>query len=154
MILLHSLGRKTSLRGIEAVFIENGKDAFLPYFVKSSRIKNDTEIYLTLEDVVSREAALKMIQKEVWMEEKDFKKLASASAPITLLGYHLINKEEDIGEIVEIIEQPHQVLCKILYKGKEVLIPLHEQTLEKIAHKNRKVFVSLPDGLLEMYAGS
>ncbi len=153
MILLHSLGKRTSLRGIDAVFIENGKDAFLPYFVKSSRIKSEREIYLTLEDITSREAALKMIQKEVWMEEKDFKKLASGSAPITLLGYHLINKQEDIGEIEEIIEQPHQVLCKILYRGKEVLIPLHEQTLQKVEHKSRKVFVSLPYGLLEMYTG-
>ena len=76
---------------------------------------------------------------------------ASALAPISLLGFILINEEEDLGEILEIIEQPHQVLCKILLNGKEALIPIHEEFLDKIDKKNRKVYVTLPDGLLEIY---
>ena len=51
MILLHSLGKKTSLKSIEALFIEERKTSFLPYFVQSSRIKSEKEIYLKLEDV-------------------------------------------------------------------------------------------------------
>ena len=153
-ILLHSLGKKTSLKGIEAIFIEERKTSFLLCFVQSSRIKSDREIYLKLEDVNSREAALKIVQKEVWMEEKDFKKFAAQSAPISLLGYHLIHNNEDIGEIDEIIEQPHQVLCKIMFGEKEILIPLHEQTLQSVDNKNKKVFVDLPDGLLEIYRNS
>ncbi|HTN05812.1 ribosome maturation factor RimM [Agriterribacter sp.] len=153
-ILLHSLGKKTSLKGIEAIFMEDRKTSFLPYFVQSARIKSEKEIYLKLEDIASREEALKIVQKEVWMEEKDFKQFAARSAPIALLGYHLIHKGEDIGVIAEIIEQPHQVLCKILLEGKEVLIPLHEQTLQSVDNKNKKVFVDLPDGLLEIYKSS
>jgi len=34
---------------------------------------------------------------------------------------------------------------------KEVLIPIHEASLQKIDKKNKKVFVSLPHGLLEVY---
>ncbi len=154
MILLHSLGKKTSLKSIEAIFIEERKTSFLPYFVQSSRIKNEKEIYLKLEDVHSREAALKIVQKEIWLEERDFKKFAAKSAPISLLGYHLIYNNEDIGEIDEIIEQSHQVLCKIMFGKKEILIPLHEHTLQRVDNKNRKVFVDLPDGLLEIYRSS
>ncbi|HEX5026271.1 MAG TPA: ribosome maturation factor RimM [Agriterribacter sp.] len=151
MILLHSLGKKTSIKGIRAVFLEDQKSSFLPYFVQASRIKNEREIYLTLEDIHSREAALKLIQKEVWMEENDFEKFSAKTAPISLLGYHLIDKGEDIGEIDEVIEQPHQVLCKMMLDGKEILIPLHQETLLKVDKKNKKVFVDLPDGLLELY---
>ncbi|HRP57226.1 ribosome maturation factor RimM [Agriterribacter sp.] len=154
MILLHGLGKKTSLKGIAAIFIEEHKTSFLPYFVQSSRIKNEKEVYFKLEDVNSREAALKIVQKEIWMEEKDFKKFAARSAPISLLGYHLIHNSEDIGEINEVIEQPHQVLCKIMFGEKEILIPLHAQTLQRVDNKNRKVFVDLPDGLLEIYRNS
>jgi len=63
----------------------------------------------------------------------------------------MINEGEDLGEILEVIEQPHQILCTIMLKGKEALIPLHEESLEKLDTKNRKVYVSLPDGLLEIY---
>ena len=63
----------------------------------------------------------------------------------------MINEGEDLGEILEVIEQPHQILCTIMLNGKEALIPLHEESLEKMDTKNRKVFVCLPDGLLEIY---
>lgn len=151
MILLHSLGKKTAIKGIRAIFLEDHKSSFLPYFVQASRMKNEKEIYVALEDIHSREAALKLIQKEVWMEEKDFEKFTAKTAPISLLGYYLIDKDEDIGEIDEVIEQPHQVLCKIIVEGKEILIPLHQETLLKVDNKNKKVFVDLPDGLLELY---
>ncbi len=151
IILEHSLGKKTSLRGVEAIFLEEGKDSFLPYFLTGAKIKSESEIYLKLEGVDSREAARKLVGKEVWIPEAAFKKFAAKSAPISLLGFHIINEGQDIGEILEVIEQPHQILCKIMIHEKEALIPLHDDTLLKLDNKNRKIFVSLPDGLLDLY---
>lgn len=151
VILQHSLGKKTSLKGIEAIFIEDRKDSFLPYFVLLTKIKNDEEIYLRLEEINTRETALKLIRKEIWMKEEDFKQYASTSASISLLGFQMIDKGVNLGKIEEIIDQPHQILCKIWQGANEILIPLHEQTLEKIDRKNRTVYVNLPDGLLDIY---
>ena len=86
-----------------------------------------------------------------WLEEADFKKFAAKSAPASLLGYTIINNKEPLGEILELIEQPHQLLCRLEIKGKEVLIPLHEESLQKVNHKKKEVLVDLPDGLLEIY---
>ncbi|MEO5783106.1 MAG: ribosome maturation factor RimM [Ginsengibacter sp.] len=151
IILQHSLGKKTSLKGLETLFIEEKKDSFIPYFIESAKIKSETETYIKFEGIETKETAHKLIQKEIWLLENDFKKFADKSAPISLLGFTMINEEEDLGEIVEIIEQPHQVLCKILLDGKEALIPIHEEFLDKIDKKGRKVYVTLPDGLLEVY---
>lgn len=151
LVLKHSLGKKTSLKGLEAIFIEEKKDSFLPYFISSAKIKSDTEVLLTVEGFASREVSKKLIQKEVWLLEDDFKKFAGKSAPISLLGLMMVNEDEEIGEILEVIEQPHQVLCRIIYNNKEALIPVHEEFLDKVDLKNRKVYVTLPDGLLEIY---
>ena len=151
LVLQHSLGKKTSLKGLQAIFIEEKKDSFIPYFIESTRIKNDKETFVKLEGLDTKETANKLTQKEIWLLEDDFKKFAHKSAPISLLGFILINEEEELGEVLEVIEQPHQVLCKILLNGKEALIPIHEEFLEQIDKKNRKVFVTLPDGLLEIY---
>ena len=137
IILQHSLGKKTSLKGLETLFIEEKKDSFIPYFIESTKIKSETETYVKFEDFESKEAAHKLIQKEIWLLENDFKKFADKSAPISLLGFTLINEDEDLGEILEIIEQPHQVLCKIQYKGNEALIPIHQESLKKIDQKKR-----------------
>jgi len=56
-----------------------------------------------------------------------------------------------LGKILEVIEQPHQVLCRIDLNGKEALIPLHEETIVKIDKKKSQVVVELPEGLLEIY---
>jgi 16S rRNA processing protein RimM len=151
LILQHELGKKTSLKGLQAIFIEEKKKSFLPWFIESVKIKSDNEIFLTLEGISNREAALKITQKEVWLPEADFKKFASKSAPASLLGYSIIENDKELGSILEVIEQPHQMLCRIEINSKEVLIPLHEGTLQKIDHKKRQVIVALPDGLLEIY---
>src|SRR5215475_13616815 len=81
LILKHTLGKKTSLKGLTAIFIEDKRDSFLPWFIQSARIKNEEEIYLKLETIDAREAAIKLAQKEVWLPETDFKKFTAKSAP-------------------------------------------------------------------------
>ena len=151
LILEHGLGKKTSLKGLENIFIEERKDSFLPYFIESAKIKNDKEVYLKLEGISAKEAAKGLVKKEVWLTGNDFKKYAANAAPISLLGFMVIHENEELGEVCEVIEQPHQVLCKIMLKGKEALIPVHEDSLQKIDKKSRKLFVNLPEGLLDIY---
>lgn len=151
LILQHSLGKKTSLKGLETIFIEEKKDSFLPYFIKTSKIKNDDETLISLEGIPSKEAARFLVKKEVWLSENDFKKFVASAAPISFLGFTVVNDKRELGEVIEVIEQPHQLLLVILIDGKEVLIPVHEDSLEKVDKKNRKLYVALPDGLLEIY---
>lgn len=151
VILKHALGRKTILKGIEAIFVEVNKGSYLPYFVESSKARDHEETYVKLEGIDTRESAGRLTTKNVWLLDEDFRKLAGKSAPISLLGYQLLSNEGDLGPIEEVIEQPHQVLLRISLDGKEALIPLHAETLDKIDHKKKEVHVTLPDGLLDIY---
>ncbi|NCI47482.1 ribosome maturation factor RimM [Sediminibacterium soli] len=151
VILKHALGKKTVLKGVEALFIEEQKGQYLPYFVETSRARDQEETYVKLEGVDTKEAANRLSSRRAWLPEEDFRKLAGKSSPISLIGYQLVTEEEDLGPILEVIEQPHQVLLRIDLAGKEAYIPLHEETLEKIDHKNGKIHVVLPDGLLDIY---
>ena len=151
LIVVHHLGKKTSLKGLSAIFLEQAENEMLPFFIESSKIKSDTEIYLKLEGIGSKESAKRVTQKDVWLTEEDFNKYASKSSAISLLGYHMIQDGNDLGEILEVIEQGHQVLCRIDLEGKEALIPLHEQTLDRIDKKKKQVHVVLPEGLLDIF---
>ena len=153
LILKHELGKKTSLKGLQALFIEEKKNSFLPYFIEATKIKSETIIYIKLDGINTREAAMKYAQKQVWLSEADFKKYVAKSAPVSLLGYTIINNNEPLGEILELIEQPHQLLARLEINGKEVLIPLTENIINKIDKKKREVLVTLPEGLLEIYLG-
>src|SRR5687767_10403917 len=151
LILKHHLGKKTALKGLKTIFIEKQKDELLPYFIEAVKIKTNDELYIKLEGINTKESARTLVQKQVWLLEEEFHQYAGKSAPISLLGYHIINEDIDLGEILEVIEQPHQLLCRISLEGKEALIPVHQDTLQKIDKKTRQVRVELPEGLLDIF---
>lgn len=153
LILRHSLGKKTALKGVQALFVEEGKDRFLPWFLDTVRIKSDEELLVQLQDVDSREKALRLTQKDVWLAEADFQQHSGKSAPISLLNYTIVEDGRTLGTILEVIEQPHQVLCRIQVEGKDALIPLNESTIRSIDRKKKQVHVELPEGLLAIYLG-
>jgi len=151
LILQHVLGKKTQFPNITVVFIEEIKGSYLPYFLEKAQAKSHDESILQLETIITREAAQRLCTRPVWLLEADFRKLAGKTAPISLLGYSVIQEGENLGEVKEVIEQPHQVLLTILWQGKEAYIPLHSETLQSVDHSRREVKVVLPDGLLDIY---
>jgi 16S rRNA processing protein RimM len=151
LILQHSLGKKTTLKDLEAIFIEQPKDNFIPHFIEKTSIKSDTETYIKLEGIDNKEVARKLTPKDVWLQEEDFNKHKATAAPIALLGYDMIDGTTNLGPIIEVMEMPHQILCTIMYNGNEALIPIHEANLIKMDNKNKKVYVEVPEGLLEIY---
>ena len=154
LLLQHELGKKTSLKDLKTIFIEDRKNSFLPWFVESTRIKSKEAVFIKLDGINTREAAINLAQKEAWVTDADIKKFAAKSSPISLLGYEIITHQKTLGKIAEVIEQSHQLLCKIEINKREVLIPLNEGTLKKIDHRKREVIVDLPEGLLEIYLES
>lgn len=151
LVLVHHLGKKTALKGLDVIFVESRKDEFLPYFIEETSIKNESEIYIKLEGVNTREAAMTLVQKAVWLTEDRFHEFAGKSSAISLLGFHIVDQGKDLGEILEVIEQPHQILCRIDWKGKEALIPVNEAFLKKVDARKKQVHMELPEGLLEIF---
>lgn len=154
LLLKHSLGKRSSLKDVTAIFVEERKDSFLPYFVQKAKAKDAEHIYLKLEGIDSREAARAYLQKGIYLQEADFQAEASSNAPLSLLGFIAQDKEHGVlGTVDEIIEMPHQLLARVTYKEKEMLLPLNEQTMLKVDRKGKILHLELPDGLLDIYLG-
>jgi len=151
MIVMHHLGKKIAVSKINVIFLEQKKDELLPYFIENISKKGDSELLLKLEGIDSKEAATKFIRREVWLNAEEIQAHTHKSNPIGWVGYSILDQGKDLGPILEVIEQPHQILCRVEIENKEVLIPINEETLEKVDHKNKLVLLRLPNGLLEVY---
>jgi 16S rRNA processing protein RimM len=152
VILKHSLGKRTFLKGVEVLFLEERKDSFIPYFLEKAKPKDHENVYVKLEGVNTPEAARKILQRGVYLSDVDFKAQTASSAPLSLLGFNVQDAHEGaLGVIEEIIELPMQVLAKITLDGKEVLLPINDQTLQKVDKKEQTVHLDLPEGLLDIY---
>lgn len=152
VILEHALGKLVSFKGVGALFIENTKNSFIPYFLASATAKTDTLTYIQFEGFSTRESTQLIMSRKVWIPKSDFQKLVEKNAPLALLGYMIQEAGVPLGVIQEVIEQPHQLLVTILYKGQETYIPLHAESLKGVDHVKKLVMVELPDGLLDLYS--
>lgn len=151
LVLTHSLGAKSILKGVETLFIETGKDQFLPYFIREVTMRNADELLVLLEDIDTKEKARLLTPKTVWLSESDFKAQRNSGTAISLLGYVLFDKKSQLGVIEEVIEQPHQLLCVVRINGQEAMIPVHAHNLINVDAKKQRVEVEVPEGLLDVY---
>ncbi|UYQ93355.1 ribosome maturation factor RimM [Chitinophaga horti] len=152
VVVKHSLGKRTSLKGVEVLFLEERKDSFIPYFMERAKPKDHEHVYVKLEGVSTPEQARKLLQRGIYLAETDFKQQAASSAPLSLLGFQVQDKHEgSLGVVEEVIEMPMQVLIKVTLDGKEMLLPINDQTLQKVDKKQQTVHLDLPEGLLDIY---
>lgn len=151
MVVHHHLGANPDFAKIEVFFVEETTNRFIPYFIVDLKVRSEEELVVSFEGIDSPEKARKYVKKKIWLQANDAKRIASKSAPISLLGFSVVEKKKTLGKVLEVIEQPLQILLRIEIDEKEVLIPIIESTLVKIDHKAEKIHVDLPEGLLDIY---
>lgn len=154
IVMVHELGKKTALKGLRSLYLPERNGSLLPWFLEFAEAKSERELLIKLEGIDSKESAKPLLQKEVWLSGEDFHRFAARKAPASLLGYMVLEGDNVLGPVLELIEQPHQLLCRLEIREKEVLIPLHEASLEGIDHRKKQIRVILPEGLLDLYLHS
>lgn len=151
LVLTHKLG-DSSWKKIGVLFTEESPGNFLPHFVTSAVYKKEGELYIRLEGTDTREQALALVPKNVYLRKEDFRKLADPASPLAWLGFSVHDSQYGaLGAVTEVIEAPSQILIKVRYQQKDILIPVNDQTLQKIDRKKQILYTRLPDGLLEIY---
>ena len=140
----------------EVIFIEMGGKP-VPYFLES--IREGNAILLKLEEVDSKEAAIKLSSKAINLRSSDILEEHERTLEPTenhlqfqkYVGFSIQSTEKDlIGVIEEIQEFPQQEMALVMYEGREVLIPLHESLIDRVDEQQKVVWVHLPEGLLNL----
>ncbi len=68
-----------------------------------------------------------------------------------LIGYKVVSEDIEIGKIKEIIENPGQLLLKVVTgRGESVLVPFHEDLVVQIDPQEKNITMLLPEGLTEI----
>ncbi len=151
LLWIHDLIQKKALSTIKVIFIELSPDNTVPFFIDTIENKDATSSYVKTEEVNSRDAALKLVGKKVWLKDLDFQKILPKNSPAHWIGYKVYDKEKYIGIVNYITEMPHQILLAVEWNEKEVLLPVHEASLKIIDQTKKEIFLVLPDGLLDIY---
>lgn len=151
LVMTHVAGDSRWLKKGHALMVEMQKGSLIPYFVDACRAVSDTEYNLNIEDIDKVENAKKLVGKQVFVEEELLAGYAKES-PLLWIGFSVTDVNTGLlGEMVDVMQTPNQWLGKIIYNGKEVLIPLLHQFIKDIQVKKKRLIMELPEGLLEVY---
>ncbi len=152
VVLFHSIGKSSGLKSLKHVFIELKRESYIPFFVEQLRVDNDQELLLKLEEVDTMEAAKTISGKQVYLSTAQYEKLKPKDANINFVGFEvwdaIVGK---LGMVENLFETPGQLLATIVYKGREVIVPLNEQTIKSIDIPTKTLKLALPEGLLDVY---
>ncbi len=153
LVMTHIVGNSKWLKKEQPLHIEMQKGSFIPYFVSQVKVNNEKEFLINLEQIDKVDSAKKLVTKHVYVDEQVLSDYA-AQSPLLWIGFQVIdNHYGDIGAIDDVVQTGKQWLARIIYKEKEVLIPLIEQTIERLDLKKKTLFTVLPEGLIEVYMG-
>lgn len=145
--LILKSGREFYFEEVTAVFVEvSGSKA--PYFVKDFR-ENNNGLIVLLEEFDTVEKARSLIGKKVFIDEQF---LAEEEETYNWLEFELVDeKHGSLGKITEVNDKGPQILVSVLYKDKEIMLPLAEELIDEINEETKKIHYRAPEGLIDMY---
>ena len=127
----------------------------IPYFVEKIRV--GSAIIVKIEDISSKEKALKLASKELFLltdkliPESEKTLIVEGLEYEPYVGYQLEDATLGVvGPIKRVEEFPQQEMAIVLYQEKEVMIPLNEHFIIEIDEAGKVVKVDLPEGLLDI----
>lgn len=168
---LHELGYFTKLHGykgeltayldteflhdyedLEAIFVES-KGQIVPYIVELLETKTNKTVKVKLEGVDDEATAKSLVKSKIFIRKEDISETDESRIELkNLVGYLAIDEVEgELGRVKQIMELAGNPQLEIEYKGKMILLPLHEDFILEIDHDNKIVRVSAPEGLIDLF---
>lgn len=126
----------------------------LPYFIEE--IKGNTDFILRLDGVTTKEDAVLLAGKSIFLRPDDIEDLDERDLPIIeqykyLIGFELWDNDlGQIGQITDLQEMPFQIMALVNYQNQTVLVPVNQQLILKIDKENKTLTMDLPAGILEL----
>jgi 16S rRNA processing protein RimM len=138
-------------RKLESVLIQQDNN-LVPFFIAKIKISGQKAI-LRLEESTTIESAQSLKGSALFLPLTALPVLTDYQFYFhEIIGF--IVQDENLGEIgpvLTVYDAGPQDLLAIEHKGKEILLPINDETVRK-ADKNKKlIFVNIPDGLLDIY---
>lgn len=142
------------IQKMEWVFIEiDGLP--VPFFIEEYEEKTTDTFILTLEDIVTEENALELVENKVFINKKDIRP-NTISENIDhlsqIIGYTVIDTVRgEIGILKDILDIEMNPLLKIVNKKKEILLPIQTEFITAVDPKNKVISVTTPKGLIDLF---
>jgi 16S rRNA processing protein RimM len=125
----------------------------IPFFLISVELRPKNQAVLLFEDTFSAQDAEIYEGKELFLPLSLLPKLEGNKFYYhEVVGFAVIdNKHGNIGHLKSIVDLPRQSLLQVLFKKKEILVPLTDEILLKVDRDKKELLIDAPEGLIDIY---
>ena len=167
MIELVHIGHSPKTRGIDGSFKIQVEDAYLedlhkakalfisldgskvPFILTS--VDEQRSLVVKVEEINNPEAAQPLLGNEIFLHIDDVSEKELSDKKHALQGYTVLDQNENtIGTIAELMEFPDQLLAKITFNNKDILVPIHTDLIIAQNDTDQKLQLTIADGLLNL----
>ncbi|MEZ4906978.1 MAG: hypothetical protein R2771_04910 [Saprospiraceae bacterium] len=133
---------------IKAIFIEfNGN--IVPFFIETLEL-DDSLAYIKFEEFNGPEDVKPYNGNNLYIREQDIKDY-SPEEKTDFTGFQIIDETtKNKLEIIELEEFPGQLMAKVTYNNKSILLPLIEEFIIEIDFDKKTINMNLPEGILDL----
>lgn len=137
---------------IEMFFVEIDA-GLVPFFIKNIRNKSDNIFLIRLKDYDTPEKAQPLVNHNVFLHKSSLQELDENRFYFhEIIGYSVIDQKlGKVGKVVKVLERPEQDILQIVFKDKEILIPLADEIFQKVNRRKKQIFINTPEGLIDLY---
>jgi 16S rRNA processing protein RimM len=139
-------------QNMESVFVLlNGQ--LIPFFIESFDLKHNNRAAISFTDIDSIEQASILLGSELYLPDSLLKPLSGNNFYYhEVKGFEVHDQNHGfIGNIIEVLEYPHQAVVSISFKGKEILVPVTDEIITGIDREKKIMYTNTPEGLVELY---
>ena len=136
---------------LESVLVDlNG--VLTPFFIDDLQLKDKNFVYLKLEDVDDRDAAVILSNKDLYLPLTELPDLGDDHYYLhELNGMKVVDKQAgELGAVDSVLDYSTNPLLQVINGSHEILIPLNDDFVIKVDKASKTIEVDLPEGLIEV----
>jgi 16S rRNA processing protein RimM len=137
---------------LESVYLDLDGE-WVPFLINSIEILTGRKALFHFEDVHSVEDATAYTGREMFLPLSTLPPLKGKKFYYhEVKGFSVIDfVHGNIGILLKVMELPRQAMLQIALGGKEILIPLVDETILKVDRKKKELHIRAPEGLIDIY---
>jgi 16S rRNA processing protein RimM len=122
----------------------------IPFFIKEITYFKNGDALVLLEDIVNKEEADRYTKKDVFGPETYIED-TNESDEDPWVDFMVADEQfGELGLVTGSIDMGEYWLLEINFKGKQIMIPLHDEMIVDLNEETKHIVTRLPDGLIEL----
>jgi 16S rRNA processing protein RimM len=135
-------------------YMKNFRSDLIPARVESTHVekkKNQQTFFVKFDTIANREEADAAMNKAVYVDEEVVDiDVSPAEDETTLFGYAVIYNDEEVGEVLDVINNPAHLILEIKIGAGALLVPFVDEFIVNADHDNHTIICRNLDQLTDL----